>query len=1093
MYQRIQILKSKLLMPHPSDILKRERLYPLLEEVLKKRITTVTAGAGFGKTTLIADACQYLNTDIIWYRLDKTDKDYITFLSYLFAGMNKYFPDFGKETYRRIEEAQIFTREREAILTSFLSEIETNVKEDLIIVLDDYHLIQDSNEIKESLEFIFEKLPSTVHLIIISRTDPDLHLSRFRARREILDIREEELIFTIPEIEELYLKLFNMSLKDENLKILHKKTDGWISSLILFYHSLKGKDEQEIEKQLLKLKGSHRIISNYLEENVYALQPDEIKEFLVKTSILSRLNAPFCDKLLGIKNSKNILKRLEENHLFAFPFDEEREWYYYHHLFQDFLQTKLHHELSRRSVRCLYKNAAMLWEKREEEEEALKHYLEAEQYEKACPILSRLGRKLVNEGRLQLIGSYLKRIPENYLDKEPWLQYTQARALELYGRPREAIFVFQKALKNFQKYNVHKGIGFCQHALGYNYYLTGDFKKSERRLKDLLKQVENTRLRIDIMANLIFVTSHLGKMTVADQYYKEAMTLLTELRNDALQAFVNINQGFRYGCSGDFNRALQIGEQMREIYDNQRVYYLIAMNYHLISWSNYYLGNFSDGYETAIKGLSIVNERGFKDHNLAWLHMDLALNASALDKTEEAESNGNACLSIFKDIENRWGEAYAYHILQGVYMKSGNLATAEKCARSGLEAIEGLSLPLETGYLKWGLAEVLIVKGQFEDAGQLLTKAEKLLRKTKWFLSRVHISFAKIFWETGKKDDALSKLLPALKLCEENQYDQWIITEAHWITPLLIELHSKGKMQDYIQKIFNDIGPIDKKDFSLLDNIENSKLNQSKSILLDEIQEFPSPSLKIYCLGEFRVFRGDEEIPSNRWKSKKAKTLFKYLICMRQRGYLSKEILMELLWPDEDPAKTAPRLHATLPTLRKILEPEIKKGMSSSYLLREGDSYKLNIGKEGWVDVDEFRREIEYADKEADSQKQISHLLNAEALYRGDYLEEDPYAEWCDEERINLREEYLKLLSKIISHYESVRDFEKCIEYSRKYLKRDKFAENVYQQLMRYYSHTGNKSMVTRTFERCKENITNDMDYPLSSETEALYKKLVSL
>jgi ATP/maltotriose-dependent transcriptional regulator MalT len=205
MDRRIQILNSKLLLPRSSDTIRRERLYPLLDEIPKKRLTTVIAGAGYGKTTLIAEVGKYLGLDTVWYSLDTSDRDFMPFLSYLIEGLKRYSPELGVETFRRIDDVQILNREREAILTVFLSEIEKLVKNDLIIVLDDYHLIQDSNEMNESLKFLLEHLPPLVHLIIISRSDPDLPLSKLRAIREVLDIREADLVFALSEIERLYL------------------------------------------------------------------------------------------------------------------------------------------------------------------------------------------------------------------------------------------------------------------------------------------------------------------------------------------------------------------------------------------------------------------------------------------------------------------------------------------------------------------------------------------------------------------------------------------------------------------------------------------------------------------------------------------------------------------------------------------------------------------------------------------------------------------------------------------------------------------------------------------------------------------------
>ena len=1052
------------------------------------------AGAGYGKTTLIAEVGNYLGLNTVWYRLDKSDRDFTTFLSYLIAGIRKHFPELGEETLCRIEEAQILSLERRAVLTVFLNEIEKFVKNGLIIVLDDYHLVGDSKEINETLEFFLENLPSQVHLIVISRTDPGLHLSRYRATRELLEIREEELAFTIPEIEQLYLELFLASFPPESTKILHKRTSGWISGLILFYHFLHGKRHSEIERILIGIKGSHRVISSYLEENVFDLQPDKIKGFLIKTSILSRMNAEFSDELLGISNSRDILNALEENHLFTFPYDEERQWCFYHHLFQEFLNAKLHKELDREAILKLNKDAGSLWEKQGEAEEALGHYLKAEQFEKACRLLRQLGKKLLKEGRLKLISSYIRKIPNSYLDKDPWLQYTHARCLEFSGKQEDAIRAYKKAHNTFRKDESSKGTGLCLNALGYNYFHTGEFQKAEKRLKELLEQSDgNPRLCINILGNLIFITSVLGEMTVADRHFNEGMSLLSELKDEDLLAWLYFNQGFRYGFSGDFIEALRLGEKARKMCEKLGNYHLLALSYHLISWSCYYLGLFSKGLENAGKGLDLVKERGFQDHSLGWLLMDAAFNATGLEKLTEAINNGEESLRIFEDLGSRWGQAYGCHVLHGAYTKLGDHLAAEKCAKTGITVIEDMKLPLDEGLLKGSLAESLIERRQWEDARPLLEDAEKNLKNSRLFLTRIYFLYARFYYEQKQKESALDKLLSGLQLCESNQYDVWVVSEKRWIIPPLVDIFAQGEMQDYLLTIFKKMGLSAQERLALLQRSKDPQIRKAALTILDEMPKPPTPGLKVYCLGKFRVLRGDQEIPAERWKSKKAKMLFKYLVHVRSRGYLPKDVLIELLWPEGNPTKTVSRLHAVLPSLRKTLEPEISRGIPSTYLLREGDSYKLHLGDGGWVDVDEFRKELNLAREEKNPEKSISYYLNAEAIYRGDFLEEDIYVDWCIEERERLKEEYLDLLAKIMEYFERKGDYSRCIEYARKYLAFDKYAEDVYQQLMKCYSMMGNKAMVIRTFERCKSNIMNGLDCPLSKETEILYEKLKSL
>ncbi len=1090
----IKVLNSKLLIPRFSDTIRRERLSPLFSEIGKKRISIIVAGAGYGKTTLIAQACEALDLNTIWYRLDSFDKDFITFINYLIAGFRQFYSDFGEETFQRIHDARILTREREAVLTVLLSEIEIFIKNDIIIVLDDYHLIHESTEINGILNFLTEHLPRNVHLVIISRSEPQIQLSRYRSRRDVLDITEDDLAFTIPEIQTLFQQLFNISLQKQNIETLYKKTDGWVSGLILFYHSFKKKSPAEIEELLQKLKGSHKIVFNYLEENVYDLLPGEIMNFLTKTSILSRLNIDFCNRYLEITDSREMLMYLEEKHLFTWPFDEDRQWYYYHHLFQDFLQNKLCQKTGRNAVDKLHLKAAMLWEESGENEEAMNHYLIARDIDKACRLLSEMGRrKLLKEGRLQLINSYLKEIPESYSDSNPWIQFTKARVLALSGKPRQAITAYRNSYGIFKEDGFTIGIRKSLKELASNYCLIGDFKKAEKMFGDVLRQAENTpRFRLDILGYMIFITSHLGKMKESDTYYEQARSL-PESNERNFKVWLMFNQGFRYGSAGDFRTACKLGEQVLKISEELNLYQLRSMTFHLIAWSCYYLGAFTRGIEYAEKGLQLIEGKGFYDSAQAWLLMSLALNETALGMIPEAIRDGRKSLNIFTDLEITWGQAYANHTLQYAYQLSGDLSAAEECARSALEIIRDMGLPLEEGYIKCGLADLLLGKGLTDEAGVLLEDAEKKLESSELNLCRTLMQYARFYWERKQNKDALDKLFSALMISEANHYDTWVVNEKHWIIPLLVELFAQGRMKDTVSRILKKCSI---NAFSSLRKLKTSKKVRTKkavSVLLMELSKMPSPELTVYCFGKFKLFRGEEEITAGHWSSEKAKTLFKYLVLATPRGYQHKDILTELLWPDQDPSKTGNRLRVALTTLRKTLEPELERGRQSSYLIKKGDAYILNYGDSGWSDIMEFEKELQIAGKVKDPKLSISYYEKAVSLYHGDLFEEDPYSHWCFQTRDEYKDQYLAALSLIITHWYEKGDYHQAVEYVRMYLQSEKYDEDIYKVLMRLHSKLGNRGMITRTYEQCKEHLEQGLDCLPRDETESLYQQLMGL
>ncbi len=1091
MAQNIQILKSKLTVPHDSGIVYRKRLYPLLDDIRYKRLTVVSAGAGYGKTTLIADAMRHLQLTVVWYRLDRTDRDFNTVMAYLVEGVRESTPNFGEHTQLRMQKADFSSLGREAILKTFIAELESSGQEKLTIVFDDFHLIGESREIKEAMLFLIENAPRSLHLIFISRTEPELSLSRFRAGREVLDIGEEDLIFSLDETRQLFEKLFRVSIPEKNLKTLHRKTEGWISGLILFYNSLRGKSEEKVVKLLDGLKGSQKIIASFLEENVYNIQPESVRNFLKQTSILSRVGADFCDTLLGINDSALILEQLEEKHLFTFPVDEDRKWFIYHHLFQDFLKSRLCSDTDASGIRNLHKSAAQVWEQIDALDEAIEHYVQAEEYASACILLRKMGRSAIAKGCFQLVMSVIDRIPESYLDKEPWVQYSYGRALEFAGNRTQAVSVFNRAMDNFSRQNLEKGARVCLFTLANSYYMTGDFPKADHMLCKLLDKIENNPgFVVSILGSLVFISSHQGRMETADQYFNKAVAIDPELKTGEPLAWLYFNRGFRFCFAGEFKKALDFGFQVDQMCQREKLSYTQVFNYHLISWSLYYLHRYEEGIRYAMTGLEMAKREGYQDTSYAWLLTDLALNVIGSGNGAAAINHCMEAIRIFKEQSTTWGETWAYHILYDAYKADGRPEEAESYLVKGIDLLKNLTLPLQEGMLKKRLAERSLARCDWENARLLLKDCEAAFQSSSLYSAIACFCTARLHWLQRKQAAALKKMKEALSICRHNQYDHIVSQEKDWILPLLDQARSEGIMKDYIDKILSQPG-FDTGDEGLqtmtTDRPSAQVFAGSKS---HDPKQSDCPALRIQCLGEFRVFRGTEEIGQSCWHSKKALKVFKYLVHSRPHGYVHKEVLIDLIWPDVGPGKASGRLHDALSALRKTLEPGKSGVVKSTYLKREASSYKLCLGEGGAVDVEAFKSLLKQAAAANATAEKIEQYLKAETLYAGDFLEEDRFSNWCEEEREQLKSEYLNLIEQLMSHFEMEQLHEKSIEYAVKYLKKDKYAEHVYQRLMKYYATVNNTSMLSRTYMNCRDNIREGLDQSVSRETEQLYQQL---
>jgi LuxR family transcriptional regulator, maltose regulon positive regulatory protein len=533
MSKEIPILISKLMAPRTSEAIIRDRLGPLMDEIAGKKITVVTAGAGYGKTTLVAQAVR--GRDTVWYRLDGLDRDFPTFLHHLIAGVRRIYPDFGRETSRRLEEGETLSLEYKGVAALFVHELSRALKRDIMIVLDDYHAVQDSPLVRDTVQLLAENLCPPSHLILISRSEISLQLSRLRIMREVLDISQDELIFTSDEIRQLFRQHLRIELGDDTLEILREKTSGWISALILFTNSIRQKTTMDVEQEVRRLKGSERLISDYLAENVFSLLKQELKTFLLKTSILSRLNALFCNRLLKISNAGKILGRLHESHLFTFALDEEGQEYCYHQLFQEYLQAALMREMGSGEKGRLHLEAARLLEEGGELEDAVRHYLMAGSFEQASTILEGMTMSLIGSGRKELMNALGEMIPEPFFHSHPWLEYQRGFTHMFSGDISEAGACFNRALALFKERHDQQGIERCLSIMAMGLYLAGDFPSAEEILKELLMSPSLIPLlKVEALIHLVFITSQTGRMEESDACYAKALGSLPDIGDAGL-------------------------------------------------------------------------------------------------------------------------------------------------------------------------------------------------------------------------------------------------------------------------------------------------------------------------------------------------------------------------------------------------------------------------------------------------------------------------------------------------------------------------------------------------------------------------------
>jgi LuxR family maltose regulon positive regulatory protein len=425
------ILATKLYMPPlRSKIVLRPHLIERLNEGLERKLTLISAPAGFGKTTLVSQWVAGCERPVAWLSLDEGDNDPARFISYLVKALQMIQTGIGEGLLAALQSPQPL--QIETILTILLNEIST-IPEIFLLVLDDYHSI-DSQAVDQSLAFLIEHQPPQMHLLIATREDPDLPLARLRARGQCTELRAADLRFTPAEAAEFLNQLMGLNLSEEDVAALDTRTEGWIVGLQLAALSMQG--HQDTTSFIQSFTGSHHFVLDYLIEEVLGQQPEGIQSFLLRTSILERMCGPLCDAILPdpVVSGQATLEYLQRANLFIVPQDNERCWYRYHHLFGDLLRKRLGQSLPPGGIAELHIHASEWHENNDLMLDAFRHAVAAKDIERAVRLMESKKMPIHLRGTATAILSWLESLPKTLLDARPALWWKQASLLLVIGQ-----------------------------------------------------------------------------------------------------------------------------------------------------------------------------------------------------------------------------------------------------------------------------------------------------------------------------------------------------------------------------------------------------------------------------------------------------------------------------------------------------------------------------------------------------------------------------------------------------------------------------------------------------------------------------------
>ena len=784
------LLTTKLnIPPVRPQIVPRLRLIERLNESLNFNLVLVSAPAGFGKTTLLSEWVHSNQPEVFpaWVSLDEGDNDPVRFWDYFIAALQTLQAGCGEKILPWLHSSQ--APPAESMLTALINEL-TTIKRDFFIVLDDYHLIE-SRQIHDGIIYFIEHLPPHIHLVIVSRADPPLPLARFRGRAMMLEIHTDDLRFTQDDTANLLKELKMPGLSAEDLTALNERTEGWVTGLKMAALSMR--EQKDIPAFIATFTGSQRYIMDYLMEEVLQKQPQEICDFLMKTSILERLNGPLCNALVGREDSRRILLDLEREYLFIMPLDDTRQWYRYEHLFADLLQNECITTYGTEQVIDLHRQASQWFEDNNLPNEAVNHALAARDWERALRLISVLYEERRKRGEYETLIGWLQAIPEEMLRGHIRLYSKYTTLLVATGH----LDTTEAALGFLETTNLDDtSKGEVTFARGFIYKSRGDLKHSIELFEKSFTLVppDDIAMRSRIAHNIAHSRQRLGHFQEVEKWATTACELARQTGDVMIESSAMGQIAIINSYQGKLKRANEIYKKANELIEQTT----LAGNQGLLCMNYYFLNDFEAVTENARLAVEMGELTGGKGMSMTGLYYQARV---CLVRGDAAEADAVMTrldeASRSPSIDSTW---HAFYIASRVMyaIRRDNL---EEAVRWG-ERLPDLSVMMLSDQPIH--ARLLLAQGKREPAARILRELyEKFIQLAATGMVipvRIYQALA-----AEKKEQALEFLAEALTIAAPEGNIRIFVDEGKLLKPLLEKALTRQITPNFTRKLLDII------------------------------------------------------------------------------------------------------------------------------------------------------------------------------------------------------------------------------------------------------------------------------------------------
>ena len=1084
----LPLVYTQLIPPRIKNVIIRHRLAGLSQQILDHRITTVIAPAGSGKSIWVSSLVEEPAwPTTAWLSIDSHDAEPSYLLFHLIHAIMRILPDFGEQALLTLKSLENPGRDWHIGISSIIEELPPH--KEIILVLDDFHLIQDSQAACGIVNHLIRWLPTGMRLIIISRHQPPLKMHREKLSDELLEVGSAQLAFSLDEARDM-LAAMGLELEDRDLAAIHNRTEGWAVGLRLIGMFLR-ETGGDLEKTLSALNRDDSELYTYLATETLNRLPQDRQDFLLDSALLPYMDAELCNATLQCQNSAAILSELHAYGILNLVEGDNLTWRL-HHLVKDYFARKVKELRSPDYITGLMRRAAIFLEKKGDIDRALDQAVAGGDWALTAELLNRHGYSyFMYTARLDALSAWINRLPERLVAGDHGL--LQLKGMSMMQDDTEGALA---TLSTAADMAAEKGDVRCQVrsllAMSWIYNFTNNMEK-----------IEETANRIPVAAALLkdswsrgmVLAAALGRDAWGDNLQRGLwlsrltgqLNLDPEVRMSYL--FMSCIIHYRLGNLAKARALIEEALDLPYVRENERWTGTALV---LLSAICVFAGDYKKLSEVSAELLRLGRKYNIP-YQTAYGHRRLARLHQRESRLAEAQREYELSRIAFIEANNSFGAELSKLDLIMLRITNGENArdllaeTGEilknLAAFPGGQELNDYALSL-AGVVAMEAGDFALARARLEEVAANCSRkgAAQVLAGSQLLLARVCL----LQGDEKKADHLLNKALGAAEAGEWEDFWDWHDETVYTMfrRALQKDIHPNWAARMlhlwFPERIYREAG-------YLLTSTDVKLRNFAMSFIRDNACKSGAPVIHACYLGGFRVFVNGAEINQSQWKTQKAANLFKLLTTSRSQ--LRKDVIIEQLWPASASQSGDASLRMALSHVRKALG--FNESGHESVLLKRGMVF-FNPEIELYTDFELFDSTAQNTMKNTDNGNPAvtDSLVHAVELYTGRFLPENVYDDWSSALRSHLHRLYLDTLLKLIDTHRHQGNYTAAVKDCRLYLSYEPADEQVGRMAMEFLLHLGEKQQALSLFREITAALAKEYDAAPAPETQAVYERI---